>query len=82
MILIISIFFSFLSGSITSCIASNENRDINRQEYVSPEQIQSEHFIIHFTIADDDFQDINGQLFNLQSNYGYAQSIIDWAEYS
>jgi len=80
-ILFTSIIFSLLSAGST-CIVSNDNRDIYRQEYIVPEQIQSEHFIIHFTIADDDFQDINGELYNLQSNYGYAQSIIDWAEYS
>ena len=44
----------------SSCIISNDNRDIYRQEYIEPEQIQSEHFVIHFTIADDDFQDIMG----------------------
>jgi len=80
-IIFISIILSALFPDST-CIISNDNRDINRQDYIVPEQIQSEHFIIHFTIADDDFQDINGQLYNLQSNYGYAQSIIDWAEYS
>ena len=80
-LLFTSIIFSLLSAGST-CIISNDNRDIYRQEYIAPEQIQSEHFIIHFTIADDDFQDINGQLYSLQSNYGYAQSIIDWAEYS
>ena len=79
--LLISIIFSLLfSGH--SCIVSNDNRDIYRQEYIEPEQIQSENFVIHFTVADDDFQEINGQLYSLQSNYGYAQSIIDLAEYS
>ena len=80
-ILFTLIFFNLLPAN-NSCIISNENRDISRQEYVAHEQIQSEHFIIHFTTADDDFQDINGELYNLQSNYGYAQSIIDLAEYS
>jgi len=79
--LITSIFFTLLSAG-NSCIASNDSRDIYRQEYIEPEQIQSENFVIHFTIADDDFQEINGQLYSLQSNYGYAQSIIDLAEYS
>ena len=65
-----------------SCIKSNINRDISRQVYTEPEQIQSENFVIHFTTAADDFQEINGQLYSLQSNYGYAQSIIDLAEYS
>ena len=79
--LIISIFFTLLPAD-NSCIVFDNNRDIYRQEYIEPEQIQSENFVIHFTIADDDFQEINGQLYSLQSNYGYAQSIIDLAEYS
>ena len=80
-ILFISIILSLLSAN-NSCIISSDNRDIYRQEYIVHEQIQSENFIIHFTTANDDFQDINGELYNLQSNYGYAQSIIDLAEYS
>ena len=64
------------------CIKSDIDRDISRQVYAVPEQIQSENFVIHFTTAEDDFQEINGQLYSLQSNYGYAQSIIDLAEYS
>jgi len=79
--LITSIFFALLLSN-NSCIVSNDDRDIYRQEYIEPEKIQSENFVIHFTIADDDFQEINGQLYSLQSNYGYAQSIIDLAEYS
>ena len=79
---IIYFLISFIYSTNNSCIISNDNRDIYRQEYIEPEQIQSENFVIHFTIADDDFQEINGQLYSLQSNYGYAQSIIDLAEYS
>ena len=69
-------------GANNICIKSDINRDISRQVYAVPEQIQSENFVIHFTTAEDDFQEINGQLYSLQSNYGYAQSIIDLAEYS
>ena len=79
-ILFISIIFNLLYAS-DFCIQSN-NRDINRQEYIVPEQIESENFVIHFTTSDSDFQEINGQLYSLESNYGYAQSIIDLAEYS
>ena len=79
-ILFISMFFTLLSAS-NFCIQHN-NRDIERQEYIVPEQIQSENFVIHFTTSDTDFQEINGQLYSLESNYGYAQSIIDLAEYS
>ncbi len=78
------IFFliSFIYSINNSCIISDNNREINRQQYIEPEQIQSENFVIHFTIAENDFQDIDGQLYSLQSNYSYAQSIIDLAEYS
>ena len=79
---LIYFLISFIYSSNNSCIISNDNREIYRQEYIEPEQIQSENFVIHFTIADNDFQEINGQLYSLQSNYGYAQSIIDLAEYS
>tara|TARA_B100000029_G_scaffold1611_1_gene1998 strand:- start:2222 stop:3709 length:1488 start_codon:yes stop_codon:yes gene_type:complete len=81
-IFIIYFLISFIYSGNNSCIVSNDNRDIYRQEYIEPKQIQSENFVIHFTTSDDDFQEINGQLYSLQSNYGYAQSIIDLAEYS
>ena len=55
------ILFNFLFANYF-CIQNNENRDINRQEYIVPEQIQSENFVIHFTTESDDFQEINGQL--------------------
>jgi hypothetical protein len=75
LLLFILLFFNSFPIS-TSCIKHNIDRDVNRQVYINPEQIQSEHFIVHFTTADNDFQEINGQLYSLQSNYGYAQSII------
>jgi len=78
------LFISILINSVVasnSCIKDNINRDISRQVYAEPEQIQSENFVIHFTTSADDFQEINDQLYSLQSNYGYAQSIIDLAEY-
>ena len=78
-ILFISIILNYLLAN-DFCIKHDNSRDINRQEYIVPEQIQSENFVIHFTVADNDFQEINGQLYSLQSNYGYAQSIIDLAE--
>jgi len=83
--MIIILLFNFLFGvpnNHSSCIISDQNRDIYRQEYINPEQIESEHFVIHFTTSSNDFQEINGQLYSLQSNYGYAQSIIDFAELS
>ena len=58
-----------------SCIVSN-NRTY-RQVYSNPQSIQSENFVIHFTIDDDDYQNINGQLYSLQSSFEFAQSILD-----
>ena len=49
----------FLLNSIyantSSCIAT-DNRDIYRNIFTFPEQIQSEHFVIHFTTSDVDSQ--------------------------
>ena len=75
-------YFTILSNSLfsmASCIVEN-NRDIVRNNYTFPEQIQSEHFVIHFTVSDADSQFVNGQMISLQSNFSFAQSIIDLAE--
>tara|TARA_Y100000588_G_scaffold368210_1_gene435827 strand:+ start:80 stop:1525 length:1446 start_codon:yes stop_codon:yes gene_type:complete len=62
------------------CIVDIDNREIVRNEYTFHETIQSENFIIHFTTADIDSQEVFGTWYNLQSNFGYAQSIIDHME--
>ena len=80
--LILSFIISICFCSHTQCIITDQSRNVYRQNYIEPEQIQSENFVIHFTTAADDFQEINGQLYSLQSSYEYAQSIIDLAEYS
>ena len=80
--LILSLIISICFCSHTQCIITDQGRNVYRQNYIEPEQIQSENFVIHFTTAADDFQEINGQLYSLQSSYEYAQSIIDLAEYS
>jgi len=63
-----------------SCIIEIGHRDVVRNEYTFHEKIQSEHFVIHFTTADVDSQEVFGEWYNLQSNFGYAQSIIDHLE--
>ena len=63
-----------------SCIVDIGNRDIVRNEYTFHEKIQSENFVIHFTTSDVDSQQVLGEWYNLQSNFGYAQSIIDHLE--
>ena len=63
-----------------TCIADIDNREIVRNEYTFHEKIQSEHFVVHFTTADVDSQEVFGEWYNLQSNFGYAQSIIEHLE--
>ena len=79
---LIIIFISLLFSSFdkTSCIISKNDSRSYRQTYINPESIQSENFVIHFTTADDDFQNINGELYSLQSNFEFAQSILDLIE--
>ena len=81
-ILPVFIFFSFLfsESNHTSCIVNKDIRDITRNNFIEPEIIESENFVIHFTISETECQLINGECISLQSNYGYAQSIIDHAE--
>ena len=63
----------------TGCIVAN-NRDIVRNEYTLPSQIESEHFIIHYTTSNIDSQLVNNQWFNLQVNDDFSQTIIDLLE--
>ena len=79
MIISILLFVSLILPQ-DSCIISNSQRDISRNEFTYPEVIQSDNFAIHFTTAAVDSQLVNGQWFNLQCNAGYAQSILDHAE--
>ncbi len=83
---LIFIFLSILCADIppsqydNSCIADKDNREIYRNQFTYHETIQSENFVIHYTTSDVDSQFVNGQWFNLQSNHGYAQSIINHVE--
>ena len=83
------IFFVFLilifgeiysNNKHISCIVDKDNREIYRNNYTYPETIESENFVIHFTTSNVDSQYVNGQWFNLQSNYGYAESISNHLE--
>ena len=76
--IILSLMVTELYSS--SCIVDVGNREIVRNEFTFHETIQSEHFVIHFTTADVDSQEVFGEWYNLQSNFGYAQSIIDHLE--
>jgi len=76
----ISFSFLFSESNHTSCVVNKDIRDITRNNFIEPEIIESENFVIHFTISETECQLINGECISLQSNYGYAQSIIDHAE--
>lgn len=79
---LILVFFGFLlsESNQTLCIINKNVRDITRNNFINPEIIESENFLVHFTVSDTECQLINGECVSLQSNYGYAQSIIDHAE--
>ena len=79
-ILLFSYLYSYTN--LDSCIANKNNRDIIRNQFTNHETIESENFVIHFTTSSTDSQYVNGQWYNLQSNYSYAQSIIDQAEFA
>ena len=83
--LLISILLFCLIGVVfsqgqNSCISTNSR--IERQEYINPEYLQSDNFMIHFTTSEDDYQMINGNLTSLQSSFSFAQSILDLMEIS
>ena len=65
---------------LDSCIPDINNREIYRNDFTFHETIESDHFVIHFTTSNVDSQLVNGQWYSLQSNYGYAESIINHAE--
>ena len=73
---------SFEIGLSDSCIVDKDSRDISRNIFTYPETIQSENFVVHFTTSTVDSQLVNGQMLSLQSNAGYAQSILDHLEFS
>ena len=52
----IIMLIQFLLANNHSCIIDHDRT--YRQEYIIPESLQSEHFVIHFTTADNDFQNI------------------------
>ena len=78
LVILFQLVFSNLSEY--SCISQIGDRDIYRNDYTYPESIQGEHFVIHFTTSDVDSQFVNNQWMNLQSNVGFAQSILELTE--
>ena len=78
LILFFQLIFPLQLGD--SCISEIDNREIYRNQFTFHETIESEHFVIHFTTSSIDSQFVNGEWYSLESNYGYAQSILDHAE--
>ena len=72
----------FSANILSNCIVSPDKRTFERFQFTFPEQIESEHFIVHFTTSNADSQFVNEQWLNLQCNFGYAQSAIDLSEYA
>jgi len=75
-------FFLFgilLSQDIGKCIRFNDSKTF-RNSFTFPESIESENFKVHFTTSDADSQLVNNQWMSLQSNLGYAESILSHAE--
>ena len=56
--------------------ASSDQRALSPAPQRHPERGSIGH------LFDQDFQNINGQNYSLESNFGYAQSLIDLAEFS
>ena len=72
----------FSANILSNCIIAPDTRTFERFQFTFPEQIESEHFIVHFTTSNADSQFVNEQWLNLQCNFGYAQSVIELAEYA
>lgn len=79
LIIILSCTFLFSEDEIyQSCIA--EQNRVHRIEFLFPEIIESEHFIIHFTQSELDTQLTNGVWDSPKVSTSYAQSISDLLE--
>ena len=82
LILIISfVFFEYGFGSFW-CGTMNHNRNFERFEYASPQFIESAHFRVHFTAESADSTFWNDSWMTHQSNYQYAQTVLEQLEYA
>ena len=50
------IIFVFSVSFSQSCIKEINSRDYLRNDFTYPEQIESEHFVIHFTVSDAEYE--------------------------
>ena len=80
--IIISITIQLLSAEVPQYCILEKTRDFNRIVYDQPEIIDSTHFRVHFTEAEDDTILLSGEWLNLQTNMSYAISVLEQFEHS
>ena len=80
--IIISIVIQLLSAEVPQSCILEKTRDFNRIAYDQPEIIDSTHFRVHFTEAEDDTILLSGEWLNLQTNMSYAISVLEQFEHS
>ena len=81
-LILFSIFFSvglLMSKDIGKCIRLNDSKTF-RNNFTQHESIEGDNFKVHFTTSSVDSQYVNNQWMSLESNLGYAESILHHAE--
>jgi len=63
-----------------SCI--QELNRVERVNYIYPEVLESNHFILHYTVSEQDSQLVNGNWSCPNVSHSYAQSISDLLEFT
>ena len=81
-VIIISIAIQLLFAEVQKSCILKKTRDYNRITYAQHEIIDSIHFKIHFTVAEDDSILHSGIWLNPQTNLTYAISVLEQFEYS
>jgi hypothetical protein len=79
LIVIFSFSILFANEILDNLCIADINR-VHRIEYLFPEEIESEHFIIHYTESELDTQLTNGVWMSPNVSTNYAQSISDLLE--
>ena len=80
--IIISIAIQLLFAEVRESCILEKTRDYNRITYAQHEIIESIHFRIHFTVAEDDSILHSGVWLNPQTNLTYAISVLEQFEHS
>ena len=71
-----------LSAELHNSCILEKTRDFSRVSFAEHQVIDSTHFRVHFTSADDDSILSSGQWLNPQTNLSYAISVLEQFEYS